>query len=338
MVIIPIISDIDIFKARRAGKELAKDIGFLQNGCSMIEIVVSELASNILRYAGRGTISVKAVDNGIEIVSKDEGPGIENVEEILKGANNKKSLKGLGIGLAGVKRMMDELEICSGQGKGNTIIAKKWINGARGIAGMKQDNNVRLCGLMKYGIVSIPAYGAESNGDAYVIRESCDKNILMAVIDGLGHGKDACAASSEAANYIFDNHMRGLPSIMEGCHHALLRTRGAAIGIVRINLEAGKIAFAGVGNVSVRIRGNTVLRPVSSAGIVGYNFKRAMEDEYPYQKGDVIVMYSDGISGRFDTSGMAAGADELQMSAEDAVREFGNDNDDNTIIAGKEAQ
>lgn len=334
MVIIPIISDIDIFKARRAGKELAKDIGFLQNGCSMIEIVVSELASNILRHAGSGTISVKAVDkkNGIEIVSRDEGPGIENLEEALKG--QKKSLHGLGIGLAGVKRMMDELELCPVQGKGSTIIARKWIN-TRGIAGPKQNKNVHLNGLMRYGIVSVPAHGSEINGDAYVIMES-GRNILMAVIDGLGHGKEAYDASGEAANYIAANHTGSLSVIMEGCHHALLRTRGAAIGLVRADLEAGKITFSGVGNVSARIKGNTVLKPVSSPGIVGYNFKRTVENEYPYHKGDVIVLYSDGISGGFDPAGIVTGNNDLQMPAEDAVREFGKDSDDNTIIVGKE--
>lgn len=313
---------------------MARDLGFLQNGCSMIELVISELASNILRYAGSGTISVKAIDNGIEIVSKDQGPGIENIEEALKGA--KKSVKGLGIGLAGVRRMMDELEIFSENG--NTVIARKLLNknNANRITCIKQSKNVSLCGLMEYGIVSVPAYNAQCNGDAYVIRES-GKNILMAVIDGLGHGKEACAASGAAANYILDHHTSGLSQIMEGCHHALMRTRGAVIGIVRINLEAGKITFAGVGNVGVRIKGKTVLRLVSSAGIVGCNCKRILEEEYPYHKGDVIVMYSDGISEGFDIAGTGAAKNSgLQTLAEDVVREFGKNSDDNTIIAGKE--
>jgi serine/threonine-protein kinase RsbT len=110
-------------------KELAKKLNFSECNQTKIAIATSELAQNILLHAeGKGKIIISSLKNhskvGIIVIAEDKGPGIANIEEVLQGLGNSK--KGLGIGLSGAKRLMDEFNIESKVGKGTTVIAKKW--------------------------------------------------------------------------------------------------------------------------------------------------------------------------------------------------------------------
>ena len=124
---IPIRSDADIVAARQKGRELAVTLGFLSTDQTLIATAISELARNILRYAKRGEISVEPAGNmtaGIVIEARDEGPGISNVEQALQVGFSTSG--GLGLGLPGVKRLMDEFEIVSVVGQGTRVKATKW--------------------------------------------------------------------------------------------------------------------------------------------------------------------------------------------------------------------
>jgi serine/threonine-protein kinase RsbT len=115
--------------ARRMAMECARDMGFGAIATALIATSVSELARNILVHAGKGTVTLRAVSQGerrgLEIVFADQGPGIEDVERVLRGGYSTKG--SLGIGLSGAKRMMDEMEIESAHGKGTTISVRKWL-------------------------------------------------------------------------------------------------------------------------------------------------------------------------------------------------------------------
>jgi serine/threonine-protein kinase RsbT len=94
----------------------------------MIATAVSELARNILQYAGRGEIMLRSIQEenrtGVMVVARDNGPGISDLERALQDAFSTSG--GLGVGLPGVRRMMDEFEIVSHQNIGTTVIVKKW--------------------------------------------------------------------------------------------------------------------------------------------------------------------------------------------------------------------
>ncbi len=113
-----------VMQARKA----ATTIGFDEVLCQMIATAVSELANNIIKYAGSGEILVDRIDDGkrtgIEVVARDKGPGIENIQQAM--ADHYSSGKTLGLGLPGVQRMMDEFEITSEPGKGTTVTVRKW--------------------------------------------------------------------------------------------------------------------------------------------------------------------------------------------------------------------
>lgn len=334
-MVIPISADIDLFKARRAGREMARQIGFQDGDVPLIELAIAELVTNILKHAGQGILTITPVDNGMEIISEDNGSGMEDIAAVLSGA--KKSRKGLGIGLAGVNRMMDQLEIHSEKGRGTTVITRKWLLRPPLSQRRQQDDAVCSTGLMQYGICSIPAYGAEVNGDAYLIREY-EGQALLAVIDGLGHGERAAEAALAAVDYLRTNYRQDLAAIIAGCHHALKKTRGVVMGLARVNFAAATLTCSGVGNIRIKTNGVQPARPVSVPGIVGGNFRHAMQEVFPYSKGDTLFLYSDGISERldpvrFDAQGRGRGP---QQIAEDVVREFGKNNDDTTIIVARE--
>lgn len=125
---LPIHTDQDIVAARQRGRDLAQQIGFSYSSLTLIATAISELARNILLYAKRGELTVGVVEHngtqGITVEARDDGPGIPDLERAMElGYSTSGSL---GLGLPGVKRLMDEFEIVSSAGGGTTVRAKKW--------------------------------------------------------------------------------------------------------------------------------------------------------------------------------------------------------------------
>jgi serine/threonine-protein kinase RsbT len=125
---VPINSEVDILAARQKARELAHDLGFGPTDRAIIATAISELARNIVLYAHGGQIILKSTParepSGILVVALDEGPGIRNVVEAMRGGCSISG--GLGLGLPGVRRLMDEFEIFSEVGCGTTVTATKW--------------------------------------------------------------------------------------------------------------------------------------------------------------------------------------------------------------------
>jgi serine/threonine-protein kinase RsbT len=125
---VSIASDMDIVKARQEGRRIASDVGFSLTDMVLIATAISELARNIVRYARNGEIAINSLSNsahsGIEIIARDEGPGIKDVEQVMQVGFSTSA--GLGLGLPGVRRLMDEFEIQSKLGRGTTVTTKKW--------------------------------------------------------------------------------------------------------------------------------------------------------------------------------------------------------------------
>jgi serine/threonine-protein kinase RsbT len=125
---ISISSDVDIVKARQAGRRVAEDVGFVFTELALIATAISELARNIVRYARSGEILIRPLTNstrrGIQIVAQDRGPGIRDVEQALQIGFS--TAGGLGLGLPGVRRLMDEFDIQSKLGEGTAVCITKW--------------------------------------------------------------------------------------------------------------------------------------------------------------------------------------------------------------------
>ena len=125
---VPIQSELDILTARQQGRALAQKLGLSSSNLTVIATVISELARNILLYAKRGELILGVVEKdghqGIAVEARDDGPGIRDIPRAMQvGYSTSGSL---GLGLPGVRRLMDEFEIVSEVGKGTTVTARKW--------------------------------------------------------------------------------------------------------------------------------------------------------------------------------------------------------------------
>ena len=119
----------DIAKARFAVRTTVKELGFSMTDITRIVTAASELARNIFHYAGKGAIQWRSIHKenitGIELIFSDKGPGIEDIEQALEPGYS--TSNGMGQGLPGVSRLMDEMNIDSKLGKGTTVTVKKWL-------------------------------------------------------------------------------------------------------------------------------------------------------------------------------------------------------------------
>ncbi len=123
-------TEADVYVAAHQVKALARQMGFNEADQTRVETVTSELARNIVLYAGEGTVKAQPVTRGrrrgLEIQALDHGPGIADIELAMKDGYTTSG--GLGSGLGGAKRMMDEFHIESAPGQGTKVTATKWLN------------------------------------------------------------------------------------------------------------------------------------------------------------------------------------------------------------------
>ena len=121
-------TDADIVQARQRARELATGLGFSSTDLVLITTAISELARNILLYARNGEIVVTTIQNGekngVLLVASDKGPGIPNIEQAMQAGYSTSG--NLGLGLPGVRRLMDDMEIESRVGEGTKVTARKW--------------------------------------------------------------------------------------------------------------------------------------------------------------------------------------------------------------------
>ena len=126
---VPIESDADTVIARQAGRDVALRMGFTRTDATFVATAISEIARNITVHAGSGEIIVREVDEhgraGLAVIARDGGPGISDVEAVMR--QDYRSNAGLGMGIWGAMRLMDEVKIDSTPGTGTTVAMRKWL-------------------------------------------------------------------------------------------------------------------------------------------------------------------------------------------------------------------
>jgi len=124
----PIASDADIVTARQQGRTFVLQLGFSSPDARVVATAISELARNIVLYAARGEIVLRPVErdgrSGVQVIARDEGPGISDINRAA--IDDLSAMEGLGLGLRGTRRLVDEFEIISAAGQGTTVALKKW--------------------------------------------------------------------------------------------------------------------------------------------------------------------------------------------------------------------
>lgn len=126
---IPVRAQADIVLARQTGRDIAKRLGFVGSDLTLIATAISEVARNIVEYAGSGEVvftqAVQGARRGLTVIARDQGPGIADIERALQDGFTTGA--GLGLGLPGTRRLMHDFELVSAPGAGTTITMTRWI-------------------------------------------------------------------------------------------------------------------------------------------------------------------------------------------------------------------
>ncbi len=126
--VVPIHVEGDVVVARRAVRDAANRLGFGNTDTTRIVTAASELARNIVKYAGTGTLLIRVIQQdsrtGLELVFADRGPGIANIDQAM--AEGYSTAGGLGMGLPGARRLMDDMQVQSKVGEGTCVVVRKW--------------------------------------------------------------------------------------------------------------------------------------------------------------------------------------------------------------------
>jgi anti-sigma regulatory factor (Ser/Thr protein kinase)/serine/threonine protein phosphatase PrpC len=333
--------DSQVGAARRAVHRFASRAGFGEEQLSDLDIVVQEIATNAARYASSGGClhwrEAPGEAPGIELFYADKGPGIYDLERALRdGVSTGGSL---GSGFGAMRRLLDEFDAYSipkGTTRrltsarrstyGTVILGRKW-------AGASDAREAERTSALRFGSWSRPRPGEEVNGDAYFVSEH-DGELLLAVIDGLGHGRGANEAARAAVETLEQWQGEPLEELVWGVHESLRATRGAVMGAVVIGRSRESFTYVGVGNVEVRLLGSTAPgRPVPSNGTLGARLSNVRVWPHRLDEGTTLVLASDGVSATWDINaypGLAAKSP--QMLAGVLLRDFSRNSDDATVL------
>ena len=320
----------EIYAVRRAGANLAKNIGFSDLRKAQLELVITEAGTNIIKHAQRGQILIRSLfhekDFGIEIIAIDNGPGITNVDFLMEDGNSTTGTYGGGLGA--MNRLTQEFEIYSNGSQGTSVLMVIWA-----------DKIPTPNPQWKIGAVCIPIDGEEICGDAWGVEVDGD-NLTLLVADGLGHGPDAAKASLTAVDALAAN-IGKTPAILMNCaHNALHGTRGAAVAITQINETRNEIKFAGIGNIAVSIFINDGRKHLlSHNGIVGSNLRKVQEINQSWEDDGLLIAHSDGLGTRWELE-KYPGLSRAHPSLIAAVlyRDFSRGRDDVTVVVVRDIQ
>lgn len=329
-IVLPILESSQVGEARRIALALASSLGFNETERGKVGIVVSEVATNLVKHAKEGKLILQTLEKnqigGIEILALDKGPGISNLSECMRDGFSTAGTPGTGLGAC--LRLCDLFEIHSVPNLGTALLSQLY---AQPNLKQPQTNNLEI------GAVYLPKIGEEVSGDAWAIQQDSHRSLLL-VVDGLGHGPLAAQASIDAVRIFRENLSKSPKQILEAAHSALRSTRGAAMAIAQIDFEQQTLHFAGVGNIAATIiSGEETQSLVSYNGTVGHEVRKIQEFAYPWPKNGILVMSSDGLATQWRLSrypGLAAKHPTLIAGV--LYRDFNRERDDVTVLVARE--
>lgn len=181
---------------------------------------------------------------------------------------------------------------------------------------------------MKSGGYSRPFKGLSVCGDSFVLEER-EGAFLAAVVDGLGHGFESSVAAEKAAEVIRGYGDLSVDAILRRCHEELRATRGAAVGILKVE-ASGTGEFCGIGNIEVQALNGSPPSVFCLAGIVGHNVRTSKVMSFTMKPNDIYVVMSDGVSTRGNLKSCLPGLPDTV--ARRIVEQWGRAHDDATAV------
>ncbi|MFI1507628.1 SpoIIE family protein phosphatase [Streptomyces sp. NPDC020597] len=304
---VPVHDSTRVRDARVAAEGAAALAGLDGRRTADAALVATELATNLLKHARGGQLLVEAVaaPGGraeaplVQIVAVDHGPGMSDVPAAL--GDGFSTVGSLGAGLGTCRRLSDDFGLHSVPGRGTVALAR--IGGATASSGRRGPADApspHSPAAVRAGGVNVPFRGDECSGDAWTCVRDGDLVTLM-LADGLGHGPEAARASTAAVEEVRRSASLAPAELLRRLDGALRGTRGAAVGVARLDLRAGRLLFAGIGNIGARLReGDSWRHLLSRPGIVGVHRPATVPETAAEWAADrLLVLHSDGLPSRW---------------------------------------
>jgi anti-sigma regulatory factor (Ser/Thr protein kinase) len=279
-----------IGEVRRHAAMLADEMGWGDVDSGRLALVVTELATNLLRHAQQGRLLVAArpAAGEVELISIDEGPGVANLDRCMVDGFSTGGSPGTGLGA--VRRLAQDFDIHSSVPEGTVAVARVRRNA---VPTPRSGDELRVAGIC------LPAPGETACGDAW---SACldGRRAAVMVADGLGHGPDAARASDAAMQSFQEEPFADLRQGLERAHTELRTTRGAAVCSLRLDAEADSVRGVGAGNVIARVVSGAHDRSMlTQHGTVGVQIRRVEEVATPWPLHALVVVHTDGIESRW---------------------------------------
>jgi anti-sigma regulatory factor (Ser/Thr protein kinase) len=325
----PVVEQSQVGEPRRTVVWLADQLGFTEERAGQAALIVSELASNLVKHATSGEVLLRPLSlegserDGIEIVAIDKGPGLPDRSR----ADGFSTAGTLGHGLGAAQRQSDEFDLYS-HATGTAVVAT---------LGRTPRWKMLPSGPIDIGAVHVSKPGEDVCGDewAYRIREG---RLAVFVVDGLGHGYPAHDAARMAVEVFRNRHENSPASVLEDVHRALRATRGAAVAMLAVDLERATGTYSGLGNIAGSILGDGAERRtlISHNGTAGHAAAKVQEFNYAIPPSSMTIMASDGLGTHWNMDAYP-GLRRHSATAIAAVlyRDYSRRRDDVTVVVAK---
>lgn len=303
---------------------------FNKNRAGEIDIIVSELASNLVKHAGNGELLYRIFqtesDATFEIISIDKGPGMSDAKGMIKDGIS--TTKTLGQGLGAVSRLSDTFEIFSMNNWGTIAYSKVLL---------KKEGPVNKSDRLKVRGLLIPKANEVLCGDGYATRSTRDE-IHFFLGDGLGHGQYAFEAVKKAADFFLMCEESNPVDIIRQMHENVRKTRGLVAVVAVFNFKTNVWRICGVGNILARIYSGLMFKNYSSYnGIVGLTIPTSIKESViEGEKNQYIIMCSDGLKTHWDLQKYPSILKyDATIAAAALYKDFVRRTDDASILIGK---
>lgn len=273
---------------RRRVVDCAGALHFGETAAGRAALVATELATNIVKHAGSGTIVIGSdaeSSRKLILVAMDKGRGIDNPGRAMQDGYSTAGSPGTGLGA--IRRASRSMHLFS-TNRG-TVVCCEMEDEEGTIRKNAEASHMDVAGIC------IAMAGESESGDSWTAVQN-DGAVTIGVADGLGHGSAAATASCAFVGVLTERAAMPIEEIFARAHVALRPTRGAAVGVARVVAGESRADFAGVGNIAATIVADDRARKVvSHAGIVGHEMRKVQTFTYPWTAASLLVMQSDGV-------------------------------------------
>lgn len=285
--VLPIDDISQVGHARRTAQKLAEQLGFDERDAGRVALATTELASNLLKHAGRGELHLRVVPRpagaGVEVLAVDRGNGFDLNACLADGYSTGGTQ---GIGLGAVSRQAQVFDAYA-DSRGAVLLARFY-------------RRTDLQPDWRFGASQHSLHDDPACGDAWCLATS-DNNISALMIDGLGHGEEAERAAVAGVDAFTQAPFSDSVMLLEDLHRAMNGTRGGAVAIAQARLDSGNLRFVGVGNISGSLLTPEKSRGLAShPGIVGGQYRKAQPFDYDQVQGQLLILHSDGLQSRWN--------------------------------------